>query len=127
MTNLSVASRIKLNDLIFRDTSSGSSASTFSQQVMEALGGPVFGVGDRIQRGLSKINQGHIERGVEDLLPSAIANGFKGIRYAIQGTTTLRGDPITGDVSAYNAAAQMLGFAPADYTRQLEKIGRAHV
>jgi hypothetical protein len=120
MTNLSIASRITLNDLIIRDNSSGSSASTFSQQAMEALGGPVFGVSDRIQRGLSKMNQGHIERAMEDLLPSAIANGFKAYRYATQGTTTLRGDPITGDVSAYNAAAQLLGFAPADYSRQLE-------
>lgn len=119
-TNLAIAGRITLNDLIVRDTKGGSSAGTFSQQLFQALGGPVVGVADRIERGFSKMNEGHTMRAMEDLLPSAIANVFKGIRYANEGTTTLRGDPITGDVSAYNVAAQMFGFAPADYTRQLE-------
>ena len=119
-TNLAIAGRITLNDLIVRDAKGGSSAGTFSQQLFQALGGPVVGVADRIDRGFSKINEGNFWRGMEDLLPSAIANGLKGVRYATEGTTTLRGDPITGDVSAYNVVAQMLGFAPADYTRQLE-------
>lgn len=119
-TNLAIAGRITLNDLIIRDTKGGSSAGTFSQQLLQALGGPVVGVADRIQRGYSKFNEGHTMRAMEDLLPSALANGFKGVRYLTEGTTTLRGDPITGDVSTYNAVAQMFGFAPADYTRQLE-------
>jgi hypothetical protein len=57
---------------------------------------------------------------MEDILPSAVGNVLKGSRYFTEGTTTLRGDPITGDVSFYNSVAQALGFAPADYTRQLE-------
>jgi hypothetical protein len=118
-TNLAIAGRITLNDLIIRDAPKGS-ASTFSQQLAQALGGPVVGVADRIQRGYSKMNEGNIERAMEDLLPSAIANGFKAYRYATEGTKTLRGDPITGEVSLYNAVGQALGFAPADYTRQLE-------
>ena len=118
-TNLAIAGRITLNDLIVRDTKGGSSAGTFSQQLLQALGGPVVGVADRIERGLSKMNEGHTMRAMEDLLPSAMANVFKGIRYATEGTTTLRGDPITGDVSLYNSVAQALGFAPADYIIQL--------
>jgi hypothetical protein len=120
MTNLSIAGRITLNDLIVRDTKGGSSASTFSQQVIQAMGGPVLGVGDRIARGLSKIAEGNFQRGVEDILPSFLGNPLKGYRYATEGTQTLRGDPITGDVSAWNIGAQAFGFAPADYTRQLE-------
>jgi len=118
-TNLAIAGRITLNDLIIRDAPKGS-ASTFSQQLAQALGGPVVGVADRIQRGYSKMNEGNISRAMEDLLPSAIANGFKAYRYATEGTKTLRGDPITGEVSLYNAVGQAFGFAPADYTRQLE-------
>jgi len=118
-TNLAIAGRITLNDLIIRDAPKGS-ASTFSQQLAQALGGPVVGVADRIQRGYSKFNEGNIARAMEDLPPSAIANAFKAYRYATEGTKTLRGDPITGEVSLYNSVAQALGFAPADYTRQLE-------
>jgi hypothetical protein len=123
VTNLGIAGRITLNDLIIRDAPKGS-ATTFSQQLLQAVGGPVIGVSDRIQRGYSKISEGNIERGLEELLPTAIANGFKGIRYVTEGTTTLRGDPITGDVSLYNGVAQLLGFAPADYQNQLEVNSR---
>lgn len=124
MTNLAIAGRISLNDLIVRDTKQGSEAMTFSQQIAQAMGGPALGIADRMQRGLSKISEGHIERGVEDMLPAFMANMLKATRYASQGTQTLRGDPITGDVNPWNIAAQALGFAPADYTRQLEMNDR---
>lgn len=66
------------------------------------------------------IADGHVARGVEQMLPSAIGNALKSTRYASEGTNTLRGDPITGEVSAWNVGAQFFGFAPAEYTRQLE-------
>jgi hypothetical protein len=80
----------------------------------------VFGVSSRVERGLKLIGEGHTERGIEAMLPSAIANLLRARRYATEGTTTLRGDPITGDVGAWNVFAQTFGFAPAEYTRQLE-------
>jgi len=120
MTNLSVASRMGLSDLILRDAPSSSSTSTFAQRFLQSVGGPVFGVEQNLERGFSKIASGHLERGVEDLLPTFAANPLKAYRYATEGTRTLRGDPITGDVSAYNVVGQMLGFAPADYIRQME-------
>jgi hypothetical protein len=119
MTNLGIAGRITLNDLIIRDAPKGS-ATTFTQQLLQAVGGPVVGVSDRIQRGYSKIGEGNVYRGLEELLPTAISNGLKSFRYVTEGTKTLRGDPITGDVSLYNGVAQLLGFAPADYQNQLE-------
>jgi hypothetical protein len=88
---------------------------------MEVMGGPVFGVASRMERGLKLISEGHTERGIEAMLPSAIANILRARRYATEGTTTLRGDPITGDVGAWNVFAQSFGFAPAEYTRQLEE------
>ena len=122
-TNLAVASRMTLNDLIVRDLPKNSTA-TFTQQLLQAIGGPVIGVADRMERGYNKISEGHTMRGVEELLPSFLGNIFKGARYYTEGTTTLRGDPITGDVGLYNSVAQVLGFAPADYSRQLEISAR---
>jgi hypothetical protein len=118
-TGLDIASRIGLSDLIFRDQKYSESTSVIAS-LAETMGGPVFGVASRIERGLKLIGEGHTERGIEAMLPSAIANMFKAHRYAAEGTTTLRGDPITGDVSAWNVFAQSFGFAPAEYTRQLE-------
>ncbi len=54
------------------------------------------------------------------MLPIALRNVLKGARYATEGANTLRGDPVMGDVGGYNAAMQVLGFAPADLLRQYE-------
>ena len=61
-----------------------------------------------------------MERGIEAMLPIGIRNAFKGIRYATEGVNTLRGDPVMGEVNGYNAAMQVLGFAPADLLAQYE-------
>jgi len=53
----------------------------------------------------------HVER---------IENGKLGVRFATEGATTLRGDPIVGDIGPWNVAAQIFGFAPAEYNKQLE-------
>ena len=60
-------------------------------------------------------------RGMEQMLPSSIGNALKAYRYATEGTKTLRGDPITGEVSPLQVGAQLFGFAPAEYIRQLEE------
>lgn len=119
VTNVEIASRTGLSDLIIRDSGKQDSQ-TIALTMMEMLGGPVFGVASRVERGLDMIRDGNIQRGIENILPSALGNILKGIRYSTEGTTTLRGDPITGEVNPWNVAVQAFGFAPADYTRQLE-------
>jgi hypothetical protein len=119
ITGLDIASRIRMTDLIFRDNSYNRDQTPI-QAVTEMMGGPVLGTVNRMYRGYSLIGEGNVERGIEQMLPSALGNGLKSIRYATEGTTTLRGDPITGDMSPWNVGAQAFGFAPAEYTRQLE-------
>jgi hypothetical protein len=80
----------------------------------------VLGVASRVERGLKLINEGHTERGIEQMLPSAIGNMMKAMRFGTEGANTLRGDPITGELGPWNTFAQFFGFAPAEYTRQLE-------
>ena len=116
---IEVASRMGLSDLIFRDSLvKDQDSAIFS--AMEMMGGPVLGVASRIERGLELINEGNVARGVEQILPSAIGNGLKSVRYASEGAQTLRGDPITDELNPWNVLAQGLGFAPAEYVRQLE-------
>ena len=123
-TNLSIASRISINDMIVRTANEKSESATFAQQLGELIGGAAFSVGDRVERGLDLIREGHTERGIEMMLPVTIANMFKAVRYFTEGTSTLRGDPVTGDVSLGNVMAQFIGLAPADYTRQMEENAR---
>jgi len=114
-----IANRVGLSDLLFRDTTTKPSDSVMLS-LMEQAGGPVLGVASRVERGLKLINEGHTERGIEQMLPSAMGNMMKAFRFGTEGANTLRGDPITGDLGYWNTFAQIFGFAPAEYTRQLE-------
>jgi hypothetical protein len=114
-----IANRVGLSDLLFRDTTTKPSDSVLLS-LMEQAGGPVLGVASRMERGLNLINEGYTQRGIEQMLPSALGNGLKSIRFGTEGANTLRGDPITGDLGYWNTFAQFFGFAPAEYTRQLE-------
>jgi hypothetical protein len=119
VTNVEIASRTGLSDLIIRDSGKQDSQ-TVALTMMEMMGGPVYGVASKVERGLNMIREGNVQRGIENILPTSLGNVMKGVRYATEGTRTLRGDPITGEVNAWNIAAQAFGFAPADYARQLE-------
>jgi len=114
-----IANRVGLSDLLFRDVTTKPSDSVMLS-LMEQAGGPVLGVASRVERGLKLINEGHTERGIEQMLPSAIGNMMKAVRFGTEGANTLRGDPITGEIGPWNTFAQFFGFAPAEYTRQLE-------
>ena len=86
---------------------------------VEFVGGPAVGVTNRGIRGVQNIIEGEIQRGIEQILPSSIGNAMKSVRYATEGITTARGDPIVEDVGPMTLGAQFFGFAPAEYTRQL--------
>jgi hypothetical protein len=84
------------------------------------LGAP-YSILKNIFKGFDLIAQGHLYRGIEMMLPATLKNVMKGARYGFEGANTLRGDPVMGNVNGYNAAMQILGFAPADLMKQYEK------
>jgi len=118
-TGTAVSNRIGLSDLILNSTGYKDQDNKILS-FLQLAGGPVYGTVDRIFAGQKLMQDGNMERGLERMLPSAIANTMKGIRFATEGANTLRGDPITGDISAWNAGAQFFGLAPAEYIRQQE-------
>lgn len=130
LTGAEISSRVGLSDLLFRD-SAVPSPNTGLAVLAEQLGGPVWGIGNRVIRGLQLINEGNVERGVEQIVPSAVASGLKALRFAQEGALTLRGDPVIQEFGAGQIIGQAFGFTPAEYTRQLEinsaekKIDRA--
>jgi hypothetical protein len=119
LTGTAVANRIGLTDLILNSTGYKEQDNKILS-FLQLVGGPAFGVADRLTQGAKLISEGEVERGLERMAPSGVANVMKGVRFSTEGANTLRGDPISGDISAWNAGAQFFGLAPAEYTRQLE-------
>lgn len=124
VTNLDIASRVGLGDLIFRENQMSSGSASLADTVAEMLGGPVYGIASKIQRGTNMIGEGEVARGIETMVPTALGNVLRSVRFGTEGANTLRGDPIVGDIGPWNSFAQAFGFAPADYTKQLEVNAR---
>ena len=120
ITNLSIADRVGWTDLIYREAKGDKADASALSQITESILGAPYSIINGFFRGKELIADGHFERGVEAMLPIALRNVLKGARYATEGANTLRGDPVMGDVGGYNAAMQVLGFAPADLLRQYE-------
>ena len=119
ITNLDIAPRIGMTNLVYR-TLPNSADQHAVMDALEFLGGPVYGIGKRWVDGANLVGEGEIQRGVEKMLPSAASNPLKAYRYATEGATTMRGDPITEDIGPWNVGAQAFGLVPASYTKQLE-------
>lgn len=120
ITNLGIADRVGWTDLIYRENKTDKADASALSGIVEAVLGAPYAIVNNFFRAKELIADGHIERGIEAMLPIAIRNVFKGVRYATEGVNTLRGDPVMGEVNGYNAAMQVLGFAPADLLAQYE-------
>jgi hypothetical protein len=119
-TNLSIADRVGWTDLIYRDQKGDKADASALSQFLENILGAPYAVVNNIFRGQELIAEGQFWRGVETMLPVALKNPLKAYRYANEGALTLRGD-LVGEVNGFNAAMQVLGFAPADLLTKYEE------
>jgi len=116
---LDIAPRIGMTDLLFRSLPN-QEATSLADTVFN-MAGPIAGIANRVYDGWGLMVEGEIYRGAERMVPAVIANGMKSYRYMTEGAKTMRGDPITEDIHPGNVLGQLFGFAPAGYTRQLER------
>ena len=114
-----VANRISMNSLLYRKPIIEKDQSNL-WTLIEQLGGPVVGVGLSVERGVKDMFDGEVYRGIESMVPASVRNGMKTLRFATEGATTRRGDPITEEINPYNLVMQSLGFAPQSYIQALE-------
>ena len=116
-----ISSRASLSGLLFQYNRYNQDAS-LEEMLAFQLGGPAFSTIKGFERGWKDIKRGHLERGYESMMPTAIRNAYKSaIRYRRdEGILNRRGDPIYDDLSSMELAAQFVGFAPAEYTKRQE-------
>jgi len=114
-----IANRISMNSLLYRKPIIDKDQSNL-WTLIEQLGGPVVGVGLSVERGVKDMFDGEVYRGIESMVPAAVRNGMKTLRFIRDGATTRRGDPITEEINPYNLVMQGLGFAPQSYIQALE-------
>lgn len=120
MLGVDLSSRIGLSGLIIRNNKFNADASV-EETIVQGLGGPAWGVFSSWRRGAVDLTNGEFQRGIESILPSAIRNPMKAMRYSDiealggEGTArTRRFDPITDDISTGGLVGLMFGFNPSN-------------
>lgn len=113
-----VSSRLSASDMWIRDSDQQLQGQEAWDNILEAIAGPLGGIGKNFFVGNQQINQGHMERGLETMLPTAVKNVMKSARYASEGVNTLQGAPIVDDISGPEAMIQAMGFQPTRVAEQ---------
>jgi len=126
VTNIELANRVGIaTDLIYRDDPRGISEHGYVLSAMQQMFGPAGSYAVSVGNGVKMMKEGHVERGIEAMVPSFVRNGMKGLRYMSEGALTLKGDPVDEDINAYNSLMQVIGFSPADLSSNYEKTSAA--
>jgi len=118
LLGVDVASRVQMTDLLFREPLIENES--FLWEMVMTFGGPAVGIANNFERGVEQMLEGNVGRGFEVMAPAAVRNIVRAGRYYAEGAQTLRGDPVLDDIGATHIALQALGFAPAEYIRQME-------
>jgi hypothetical protein len=121
LTGSEIGARIGFNGLLYRAPRFAQWSDDPIKAAVESLGGPAFGVAQRIFDGAKKVADGEVERGVEQMLPTFFSNFLKANRYDSEGFKTLRGDEVTSAANGFEVAQQMIGFAPQRYLEQIQQ------
>jgi len=120
LLDVDVSQRVALTNLLFQVNRFNRNPSP-EETLFYYLGGPAWSVGKSFLRGGEELLRGDMQRGIESMVPGAVRNGLKAIRYTEEGALTRRKDPILDDITNGQLLAQVIGFAPAEYSRRQEE------
>jgi hypothetical protein len=120
LLDVDVSQRVALTNLLFQVNRYNRDASP-EETIGYYLGGPAWSVGKSFIRGTGELINGDMQRGIESMVPGAVRNGLKAIRYTEEGALTRRKDPVLDDITTGQLFSQVIGFAPADYARRQEE------
>ena len=121
LTGADVASRVSLSQLWFRDADRELDGRGAYYNLLEQAAGPMGGVLKNALVGKQLIDDGHVQRGVETMLPKALKDAVKAARYASEGANNLRGDPLVADLNLGQVLLQLVGFTPAEVAERYDR------
>jgi len=112
-TGVGISNRVSMGDLWFREPDRELEGRAWSNYLFEQAAGPMGGLITNFFRGQQLMGEGQVWRGVETMMPKAIKDAMKSLRYLDEGVNNLRGDAIVEDLNVFESLAQIAGFAPA--------------
>lgn len=114
LTPWDISSRVALDRLILPDVQEGLEGQKWAEALMVQAIGPVGGIFTGAAKGLQSMSEGKYGRGLEEMMPVALRNPIKALRYAEEGSVDKSGVVIKDEVSLAGVLGQASGFAPSE-------------
>ena len=114
-----VTNRIGMPDLWFRSPDKELEGKEEYAFYLAQVAGAIPAIGQSWLQGYKMAKDGNVERGIETAAPVFIRNAMKAARYAMEGATTMNGDPIV-QTDYKDVIRQALGFTPMKVTERYE-------
>jgi len=111
---IDLASRTKLDDMWFRDSRKNQDEVEALQSFLVDLLGPTVGLTVTAARATQLWNEGQADRAIESILPAFAKAPATAVRYAREGVTTLKGDPLMEEMGPFYLVMQSLGIRNAE-------------
>jgi N12 class adenine-specific DNA methylase len=124
-TGTALSNRIGMGDLWFRSQDRDLEGKEEWWALIGQFLGAGFGILENMRRGTQMAMDGNVVRGIETAAPKAIRDIMKALRYAIEGATTAKGDPLLESVPTQDVVKQLLGFTPARVAEVQERNNAA--
>ncbi|NUS39943.1 MAG: PLxRFG domain-containing protein, partial [Lysobacter sp.] len=121
VTGADIGSRVSLSQLWFRDADRELEGRGAYYNLLEQAAGPMGGVLKNALVGKQLIDDGHLMRGVETVLPKSLKDVLKAGRYATQGANNLRGDAMVEDLNPLQVLLQLNGFTPNELAERYDR------
>ena len=110
---LDIASRVSLGDLWFRAPDREAEGRDKFNQYVNLVLGPIASNAANVFMGVNAMANGDNWRGVEMMLPKAVKDGMKMVRYSRDGVQNWKHDTLIEDMKAVELMGQALGFTPS--------------
>lgn len=114
LTPWDLSGRVALNKLILPDIQEGLEGQPLWEKMVTAAAGPVAGIGQGIFKGMAEMGQGQYQRGLESMLPVALKNPVKAMRFGEEGVVDKTGVVIKDEVGMAGLLGQASGFRPSE-------------
>jgi diguanylate cyclase (GGDEF)-like protein len=112
LTPFSIAGRLSASDLWIRSSDKELEGTDRAWDWAKTIMGPMAGLLlENPAVAMSMMSEGHYERGLEHMMPKAVKDTMKAIRFSTQGVENMRGDQITEDYGIIEGVGQVLGFS----------------
>jgi hypothetical protein len=126
LTPFDISGRVGLDKLLLPDVQEGLEGARAAESWMTAALGPVASLGVSTAKGLQTMAQGQVLRGLEDIMPTALKNPLKALRFHEEGVRDKTGIPVLDDTTATEELGQLLGFSPSRSREAMEGKGAVY-